>query len=65
MLFTARGRAPGVDVWNQEFASDLLQSLDVVDAGDLADAVDYFLKVFQVRDFQDYVYVGLAVLGAG
>src|SRR4030081_2084030 len=33
-------------------------------AGDLADTVHDFLEVFQVGDFQDYVYAGLAVLAA-
>src|ERR1700693_3102833 len=34
-------------------------------AGDLADAVDDFLQVFQVGDFEDYVHAGLAILAAG
>ena len=42
-----------------------MQSLDVVDAGDLADSVHDFLKVFEVGDFEDYVDAGLAVLAAG
>src|SRR3981189_3454131 len=33
-------------------------------AGDLADTVHDFLEAFQVGDFQDYVYAGLAVLAA-
>src|SRR5208282_5215663 len=44
---------------------DLLQSLHVVDSGDLPDAVDDFLEMFQVGDFQDYVYAGSAVLATG
>src|ERR1700693_2554377 len=34
-------------------------------AGNLADAVDDFLQVFQVGDFEDYVHAGLAILAAG
>ena len=45
--------------------SDFLQSLYVVDAGDLADSINDSLEVFQVRDFEDYVHVGSAVFGAG
>ena len=45
-------------------ALDLLQALDVMDAGDLANSVDDSLKVFQVGDFEDYVDVGLPVFGA-
>src|SRR5271156_1670406 len=36
-----------------------------MDAGDLADSVHDFLEVFEVGDFEDYVYAGLAVLAAG
>jgi hypothetical protein len=45
-------------------ALDLLQALDVMDAGDLANSVDDSLKVLQVGDFEDYVDVGLSVFGA-
>src|ERR1022692_4953508 len=45
--------------------SDLLQSLHVVHAGNLSHSVHDFLEVFQVGDFQDYVYAGLAVLALG
>jgi hypothetical protein len=36
-----------------------------MDAGDLADSVHDFLEVFEVGDFEDYVYAGLAVLATG
>src|SRR5580693_1081600 len=48
-----------------QFALDLLQSLHVVDAGNLPHPVHDFLKVFQVGDLQHYIYAGLAVLAAG
>src|SRR6266851_5485342 len=43
-------------------ALDFLQSLHVMHPGDLADTVHDFLEVFQVGDFEDYIYAGLAVL---
>ena len=61
----ARRGKPGLHKWKTHEALDLLQSLHVMHAGDLADAVHDFLEVFQVGDFQDYVYAGLAVLAAG
>src|ERR1039458_5243996 len=43
---------------------DLLQSLYIMNAGDLANSVDDSLQVLQVGDFEDYVDVGLSVFGA-
>jgi len=42
---------------------DLLQSLYIMNAGDLANSVDDSLQVLQVGDFEDYVDVGLSVFG--
>src|SRR5215467_11080796 len=46
-------------------ASDLLQPLHVVHAGNLAHAGDDRLQVFQVGDFQHHVDACLPVSGAG
>jgi hypothetical protein len=45
------GASPVSTAGRTHEALDLLQSLHVVDAGDLADAIDDFLEVFQVGDF--------------
>ena len=44
---------------------NFLQSLHVVDAGDLADAVHNFLEMLEVGDFQDHIHLGLSVLAVG
>ena len=54
-----------VDATESAGILDFLESLDVVDAGDLADSIDDSLKVFEVGDFQDYVYIGLSVFATG
>ena len=60
-----RARAPVPTQASRALLLDFLQSLHVMHAGNLADTVDDFLQVFQVGDFQDYIYAGLAVLAAG
>ena len=57
LLFPLGGQQYGIRL-------DLLQSLHVMHAGDLADTVHDFLEVFQIGDFEDHVYAGLAVLAA-
>src|SRR6266481_5769110 len=44
---------------------DLLQSLHIVYAGNLADAVNDVLQVLQVGDIEDDIDVRLAIAGAG
>src|SRR6267378_28875 len=61
---TRRGKPRLSQAEGTREALDFLQSLHVVDAGNLPHSVHDFLEVFQVGDFQHHVYAGLAVLAA-
>src|SRR5258708_17166489 len=53
-----------VEVAGRKQVLDLLQSLHVMHPRNLPHAVDDFLEVFQVGDFEDYVHAHFPVLAA-